>query len=317
MSLIERAAARLKDGAPPESGQQAVSTDVRTVTEHSTTIEKLADRQIGERTLAPSATKVVPDSSASHAAAAASAPPSVKLHLEALRTRGMVVPDGPRTPTAQQFRVIKRPLLANAFGSAGKPTVPNGRLVAITSAFPGEGKSFCAVNLAMSIAAERDHGVLLVDADVAQPSIPRLLGIDAGAGLMDWLLDGGPELSQLVLNTNVDTLSVLPAGRRHDQATELLASDSMRRLLDQLTQRYPDRIIIFDAPPLLVTTEARVLASHMGQVVMVVEAGKTSRERVSQALSTIESCEVVGLVLNKAPGVETSGYYHGYGYGTA
>ena len=186
----------------------------------------------------------------------------------------------------------------------------------VTSAFPGEGKSFCAINLAMSIAAERDHGVILVDADVARPSIPRVLGIDARAGLMDWLIDGAPDLSRLVLPTNIETLSLLPAGRRHEHATELLASEAMGRLLEQLSQRYPECIIIFDSPPLLVTTESRVLASYMGQIVMVVEAGKTPREAVREALATIAANEIIGLVLNKAEKMETTGYYQGYGYGS-
>lgn len=186
----------------------------------------------------------------------------------------------------------------------------------VTSAFPGEGKSFCAINLAMSIAAERDQKVLLIDADVARPSIPRELGISAEAGLMDWLIDGKLDVADLVLATNVDKLSILPAGRRHQSATELLASTSMSRLLEQISSRYPDRICIFDSPPLLVTTEARVLASYMGQIVMVVEAGRTPRDIVMEALSTIESNEIIGLVLNKAKKIETSGYY-GYGYGAA
>ena len=142
-------------------------------------------------------------------------------------------------------------------------------------------------------------------------------GVQAEAGLMDWLVDGSRDLTELVLDTNVDKLSILPAGRRHEHATELLASDGMSRLLDQLSERYPERILIFDSPPLLVTTEARVLASYMGQIVMVVEAGRTPREAVTQALSTIESNEIIGLVLNKAHNVETSGYYQGYGYGAA
>lgn len=314
MSLIERAVARMGETATPEAGTIG-GVDAPAAAELRTAIEKLADRRRSGYPIegAPE----IHDPHSAHFEAATSRKRTVRIDLDALRARGMVVPDGMPTPVAQQFRVIKRPLLVNAFGGAGKRTVPNGRRLMITSAFPGEGKSFCSINLAMSIAAERDHGVLLVDADVARPAIPRQLGIDTDAGLIDWLLDGSPDLSQLVLDTNVDTLSILPAGRRHDRTTELLASDGMSRLLDELTHRYPDRIIICDAPPLLVTTEARVLASHMGQIVLVVEAGKTPREMVTQALSTIESCEVVGLVLNKAPAVETGGYYAGYGYGAA
>lgn len=240
----------------------------------------------------------------------------VRIHLESLRSRGFVTPDGNQTQISQEFRVIKRPLLANAFGR-GVPAIKNGKRIMVTSAFPGEGKSFCAINLAMSIAAERDNKVLLVDADVARPSIPKELGITVEAGLMDWLIDGNLDISQLVLPTNVDKLAILPAGRRHQQATELLASASMSRLMELITARFPDRVVIFDSPPLLVTTESRVLSSYMGQVVLVVEAGKTSHESVQEALATIGSSEVVGLILNKARSAEQGYYggYGGYGYG--
>lgn len=239
----------------------------------------------------------------------------VRLHLEGMRLKGMLTPESKQSITGEEFRVIKRPLLANAFGKGTAP-VKNGKRIMVTSAFPGEGKSFCAINLAMSIAAERDHKVLLIDADVARPSIPRELGISAEVGLMDWLLDPKLDIADLVLSTNVDKLSILPAGRRHQQATELIASASMSRLLEQISSRFPDRICIFDSPPLLVTTEARTLASYMGQIVMVVEAGRTPRDVITEALATVGACEVVGLVLNKAKKIETSGYY-GYGYGSA
>lgn len=336
MSLIERAVARLAEAAPKSPGEaDATGGDDRAAIPRKTAIEALADRLADATVRAPAASlpsvsaagvqapasaagsAPAPRAGASPARQAAGAPEPVRIHLEAMRARGMVVPSGPATSASQEFRLIKRPLLANALGRSGQAPVRHGKRIMITSAFPGEGKSFCAINLAMSIASERDHGVILVDADVARPGIPRELGISAGAGLMDWLIDGRPELSQLVLETNVDKLSILPAGRRHEDATELLASDAMSRLLEQLSERYPDRIIVFDSPPLLVTTEARVLASYMGQIVMVVEAGRTPREAVSQALATLESNEIVGMVLNKAHNIETSGYYRGYGYGTA
>lgn len=239
----------------------------------------------------------------------------VRIPIEMLRARGFVTPDAAPTAISQEFRVIKRPLIANAFGR-GAPAVLNGRRVMVTSAFAGEGKSFCAINLAMSIAAERDTYVLLVDADVAKPSIPRELGVEGGPGLMDCLVDPSQDVGELVQPTNIERLSLLPAGRRHEHATELLASASMKDLLDHLADRYDDRIIIFDSPPISLTTEARVLASYMGQIVMVVEAGVTPRDAVTEALASIGSPEVVGLVLNKARDARGSGYhYHGYGYG--
>ena len=244
---------------------------------------------------------------------------SVAIRLDSLRRRGFAVPDSQTSRTGEEFRVIKRPLIANAFGR-GAAEVRNGRRVMVTSAFPGEGKSFCAINLALSIAAERDHQVLLVDADVARPSIPRELGFTAGAGLMNLLLEpGSRDIGELVLGTNVDKLAILPAGRRHELATELLASRAMVQVLDTRSARFPDRIIIFDSPPLLVTTESRVLATHMGQIVMVVAAGSTPRSAVNEALQTVDGAAAGGgMVLNKARAGGSGGhglYGYGYGYG--
>jgi protein-tyrosine kinase len=242
----------------------------------------------------------------------------IGIDLARLRARGFITPGSAPSVLQQQFRIIKRPLIANAFGR-GANADPRGKRVMVTSALPGEGKSFCAINLAMSVAAERDHQVLLVDADVARPSVPRELGVRTGAGLMDWLIDGAVDIDTLVRPTNVEKLAILSAGRHDAHATELIASSAMTRLLDVLSERYPDRLIVFDSPPLLVTTESRVLASHMGQIVVVVEADKTSRESVNAAIETIQGCEIVGLLLNKATQSSSKGHYdyQGYGYGTS
>ena len=237
---------------------------------------------------------------------------SVNIDLQRLREGGMIAPDGDKTPLAEEFRVIKRPLLKNAFG--GGASIRNGNLIMVTSAFPREGKSFCAINLAMSIAMERDRTVLLVDADVARPSIPQKFGIAPDVGLMDVLLDSHVSLSDAIVRTNVNKLALLPAGRPHRQATELLASEAMAKLLAELSERYSDRIVIFDSPPLLVTTEARTLAANMGQIVMVVESDNTTHEALREALSTIESCEVVGMVLNKGRRSNPGDSYGYYGY---
>ncbi len=239
----------------------------------------------------------------------------VELDLEALATMGIVKPNLPRNQIAEQYRVIKRPLIANATGK-GAARIKHGNLIMTTSALPGEGKSFTSINLALSIAAELDHTVMLVDADVARPSILRLLGLPPSPGLLD-LLEGKVEMSDVLLRTNVDKLTLLPCGTHHSRATELLASDAMRQLLDDMATRYSDRIIIFDSPPLLLTTEARVLASHMGQIVMVVNANKTLQSDVQHALKAIESCPVRLMLLNKATGTSRGeyGYSYGYGYG--
>lgn len=237
----------------------------------------------------------------------------VTLDLDILSAAGIVTPNAPRSFVADQFRVIKRPLLTNAKGM-GATVLNHGNLIMVTSALIGEGKSFTSVNLAMSIAMELDNTVMLVDADVAQPSVLRMLGLPPGPGLLD-LLEGKTDMPSVLLKTSIDKLTILPSGTPHPQATELLASDAMRVLLDDMAQRYSDRIIIFDSPPLLLTTEARVLATQMGQVVMVVQADKTLQADVQHALSTIKACAHVSLVLNKARGDSAGGYSRGLGYG--
>lgn len=244
----------------------------------------------------------------------------VVLDLAHLAAAGIVTPDAPRSQVADEFRVVKRPLITNALGKGASP-VRNGNLVMVTSAFPGEGKTFCSINLAMSVAMELDTTVLLVDADVAKPSVLRTMGLDSKPGLLDVLSDSSIDLAEVLLRTDIERLSLLPSGTQHPRATELLASDAMIRLLDEMARRYSDRIIVFDSPPLLVTTESRVLASHMGQVVLVVEAERTNHADVKQALATIESCPVKLLVLNKGSSAASGGYYgyhgsgRGYGYG--
>jgi receptor protein-tyrosine kinase len=226
-----------------------------------------------------------------------------------LRRQGMVTPDGARSPIAESFRRIKRRILANIANA--KPGVP-ANLVMVTSAFPREGKTFCAINLAISIALEMDHTVLLVDADVAKPGIPSALGVKVESGLMDVLLDRRVDLAEVLCDTDIHKLTLLPAGRAHQRTTELLASEAMRALLQQMAERHPDRIVVFDAPPLLAASEASVLASRMGQIVLVVEAGKTSEAELKNALGCIDLSNVAGVVLNKG---ESLGPAYAYGVG--
>ncbi|HWU84158.1 MAG TPA: XrtA-associated tyrosine autokinase [Rhodocyclaceae bacterium] len=231
-----------------------------------------------------------------------------------IASNGIVTPEATRSHLADELRVIKRPLLRNVAGKGVAP-VRNGNLIMITSAVPGEGKSFTAANLAMSIATELDHTVLLVDADVARPSLPTLFDLPPSKGLLDVLVEPGTELNQVMLRTNIEKLSILPSGTRHAHATELLASEAMANLLEELASRYSDRVIIFDSPPLLVTTEARALASHMGQVVLVVRAERTTQAEVRHALSLIEATPVKMLMLNQAADRNANGHGYGYGYG--
>ena len=235
---------------------------------------------------------------------------TLKVDREQLRRQSIIMPNSERTPIAESFRRIKRQILANvANPKAGAPA----NLVLVTSALPGEGKTFCAINLAISIALEVNRTVLLVDADVAKPSIPKVLGFKAEQGLLDVLLDRRINLAEVMCKTDIGKLTLLPAGTAQRHATELLASDAMRALLQEMAERYHDRIIIFDSPPLLAASEAGTLAGQMGQVVMVVEAGKTSEAAVKTALGHIETNNVTGLLLNKGDGFGRGYDYGGYG----
>jgi receptor protein-tyrosine kinase len=185
----------------------------------------------------------------------------------------------------------------------------------VSSARPGEGKTFCAVNLAMSIALERDLTVMLVDADVAKPSIADTLGFEADRGLIDLIADDGLDLADVLVRTDIDKLTVLPAGRPHLLATELLASDRMERLVNEIAVRYSDRGVIFDSPPVLMSSAPGVLATYVGQIVFVVQAEKSSESSVDAALGLISSCRDVALVLNRARelgGMDRFSAYYGY-----
>ena len=246
------------------------------------------------------------------AAAAAAAPLYRPLNLARLEEQGMLTQEGGRSSVAEDFRIIKRPLLRQARAS-GAEAIRHGNLIVVTSAMPGEGKTYCAINLAMSIAMEMDITVLLVDADVARPSVLKVLGLPPEPGLMDVLLDPQLAMGDVILKTNVANLRILPAGRSNKHATELLASRAMSRLLAEIASRYSDRIVVFDSPPLLITSEAHALVGQMGQVVMVVEAETTTQHAVKEALRQIEACEHIHLIYNKTKSFPGNDYY-GYGY---
>lgn len=241
----------------------------------------------------------------------------IHIDFERLEQAGMLAPNQANSRLAEEYRAIKRPLLKNAFGQGAMP-IAQGNLIMVTSALPGEGKSFTAINLAMSMASEMDRTVLLVEADVAKPAACRYLGIpEPEKGLVDYLAEPDLELSSLLLKTNVPKLTLLPAGRQHRNSTELLASATMRDLMDQLSRRYHDRVVIFDSPPLLLSNEAVVLSGLMGQIVLVVEAGKTLQSVVKDALALLDENKIIGVVLNKQLINQGAsyGYYGGYGYG--
>jgi len=313
MSIIEKAAGKIGTGAPrpPAGGTGQPQQD-------ASMIESALAKQ-REKAAAPLvATPVEPVRDVRLEAEIRSRDEGSSqvqsINLARLHRMGVVAPDAEKSQIAEEFRIIKRPLIANAFGQ-GAARVRNGNLIMVTSSLPGEGKSFCAINLAISMAMEMDRTVLLIDADVAKPRVPEYLGIHADKGLLDVLQDKDLKLSDVLIKTDIAKLTVLPAGRTYKRATELLASAAMTRLVEDIGNRYPDRIILFDSPPLLATSESSVLATHMGQIVMVVEAEKTSQEAVREALSHIQSCEVVGMLLNKTTPTPGADYYYGY-YGS-
>jgi protein-tyrosine kinase len=255
---------------------------------------------------------------ASSAAVSARAAPrartQVTLDLAGLREFGYLVPDQVRSEMAEQFRHLKRPLLKNA--RAGDTAIEQrGTLIMMTSAMPGEGKTFCSINLAMSMAMEVDTAVILVDADVVRPSVFARMGIDAKPpGLLDLLNRDDLELDDALVATNVPKLLLMASGDPNGRSTELLASASMDRILTKLATDYSDHIVIFDAPPVLLTTESTVLASKVGQVVMVVEAAKTARHTVEMAFAALRHCPIVLSVLNKCDepsDAKRYGYYYG------
>jgi receptor protein-tyrosine kinase len=329
MDLVEKAAQRLaqlqKAGievpVPPGSPEHAPAEVIPTPERLARALERAQPADVRAAVPAPTATAApaVPAMPAAPAAQQApQQPPSadtgvrsrqVHIDLETLAAAGFVTPQAQRSQIADEFRVIKRPIIRNARDSAG-PRVERANLVMVTSAIPSEGKSFVALNLAMSIALEVDSTVLLVDSDIANPCVMKMLHLPQGSkGLLDLLTSTDTKLPDVLLRTNVEKLSLLPSGTAHGRATEMLASETMASLLEEIASRYRDRIVVFDSPPLLATTEARALASHMGQIVMVVEADRTTQVLVEHALETIESCPLVMMVLNKAPRPEVGSYY--------
>lgn len=223
----------------------------------------------------------------------------VTIDTRRLRARGLILPNGDRTRLAEDFRIVKRPLIQRALGQGGDAAA-NGNLIMVTSAWPLEGKTFTAINLAISISSERDVKVLLVDADLIAPSVSSILGIAAKTGLVNLLEDESLDLCNVLLRTDVQNLSLLPAGRQPPSGSELLASKRMEAILADLAQRYPDRLIILDSAPLLASSEPSTLAPYMGQIVFVVEAYRTTETAVRAGLDLINSCDNIVFVLNKA-----------------
>lgn len=222
--------------------------------------------------------------------------PFMAVDRDHLREGGLLVPDDPVTGLLEEFRIVKRELLADA--RAGDSALA--RRILVCSPHPGEGKTYCATNLAIALAAERDLEVLLVDADVVKPSICERFGIEAEAGLMDALADPAIAPESLVIRTDIDGLFVLPAGTASSRDAEYLASARTGAILDRLTQGAPNRIVIFDTPPALAASPAAELAAHVGQALLVVRADETARAALEDAQQLLSACGDIKLLLNAA-----------------
>ena len=283
-------------------GRQAVDNGVENTSSESD--DRIPDTNVNDKQQAPV-----------DEPAAATARRVLALPIKRFKNASMITPDEPISQVAEEFRSIKLTLLSN-MDEQNAECHGMANVMMVTSCVEGEGKTFSAVNLAISLAMERDKKVLLIDADVMKSAASALLGTTQDQpGLSDLLKDEKVNVGDVICDTDMPNLRFMAAGTRSDHATELLSSDGMKRLIQQVAARYPDRIIVFDAPPVLATSEAIVLATLVGQIVFVVEAESTSHSMVSDALSRIRGKAWTGLILNKTRKRLGTGYGYGYGYG--
>jgi exopolysaccharide/PEP-CTERM locus tyrosine autokinase len=283
VTIVERAIEKLRRANPAHPGT-APARPVGSVVDDSLTV--------GEQTLPTNvnARRIVID-------------------REALRESGYLPEASRDRQFADHYRQIKRPLVASALAPSDAANSP--RLIMMASALPGDGKTFTSINLALSLARERDISVILVDADVPKPHVSRIFGVDEEPGLMDALSNPNIDVDSLLLPTDVGSLSILPAGRQNEGATELLSSARMSAVVARLLARSPRRIVLFDSPPLLVSSESRAVAAVCGHVVLVVRSGTTPRQAVLESVEQLGKNKPVSLVLNQ--GRMGIGGYYGYG----
>lgn len=293
MSLVEQTIARLKKG----QGKDEAGVPVATPTPVDRSPHRAAPVVVDEK-FEDTLTLVKP----------------IEIDYAALRARGYFPEPDRDRQFADQYRRIKRPLIDKAL-SGGAPTRES-RVIMVTSALPGDGKTFTSINLAFSMAMERDVSVLLIDADVAKRHITEILGLDARAGLLDALVDENVEAESLVVPTTTRGLSILPAGNLVPGIAELMSSNRMRTMVAALCARNARRIVILDSPPLLVTNEGAALVKIAAQVVLVVRAGQTPRQAVQAAVAMLDVGQAGGVVLNEVRGGTGEGYYGFGSYGS-
>lgn len=231
---------------------------------------------------------------------------------EHLRDHGLIVPDAAVSELLEEFRIVKRQIIS----AARERGTARSRRVLICSPHPGEGKTFCASNLAIAMSAERDSEVLLIDADFAKPSILSTLGLPKGPGFMDCLADPSIKPEELVMGTDIPGLWVLPSGNQTNSDSEFLASSRTGEVLDRLTMGAPQRMLVFDTPPALAASPAAELAKHVGQAVLVARADRTGQSALEDACHLLAACPDIKLLLNGAhfsPSGRKFGSYYGYG----
>lgn len=233
-----------------------------------------------------------------------------------LRDQGLIVPDGAVSGLLEEFRIVKRQLLLQAAELRRAGGGGSAQRVLVCSAHPGDGKTYCAVNLALAMAAEKESEVILVDADFAKPSVLSALGLPGGPGLMDALADPSIDVADCVLGTDVPGLWVLPAGEATTSDSEYLSAARAKAVLDRLNEGATNRIVIFDSPPALAASPAAELAKFVGQALLIVRADKTGQGAVEDAVKLLSACPNIQLLLNGvqfSPSGRRFGAYYGYG----
>lgn len=255
-------------------------------------------------------------SQGTHLAASVASNTQISIDARTLRKRGVHPPAHLENTLRDEYRRIKRPLIANAFGR-GVPKMDFGNVIMVTSALAGEGKTFTSLNLAMSIARDPEISVILIDGDVARASASTILGVQRERGLIDLLADQTLTPTSLLLPTSIDSLFFLPAGKKHVHSEELLSGSRMEQMVSAYAAN-KDTIVIFDSPPLLRTPEAVTLSATAGQIVLVVKALSTPRQQIHDAMEQLDPNKAINLILNQSlsgPGGDEYGGYYGGSYG--
>jgi capsular exopolysaccharide synthesis family protein len=212
----------------------------------------------------------------------------------------------PTSPASESFRIIRSRLLVSRLQAPP-------RVILITSAEPADGKSLVAANLSVTLAQELLSHVFLVDCDLRRPALHRLFGLPTKHGLREYL-EGGASIDSFLLKTQIQQLTILPAGRSLDSPSQLLSSPKMQELVEELKSRHQKGFIVFDTPPAYVFADAAPLVSMADGVLLVVRHGKTSRHTVQDVIASVGAEKILGVVLNASDQVEREykHYYHYY-----